>query len=156
MTSHYILSWCWAYTNLLLVTAASLFQECWLCRGDGEWFPTAPTAESGLHGPTRAPVLWRGPSSSGARAHLWLGCPAEYIPKYTWRGLVRPMWWIIRFCTWISGQRLVWAMFLHLPWPVTRLLKLHRDGHGWHRLCAGVSDFAAGSQVNCLRGQLQM
>eukprot|EP00891_Asterochloris_glomerata_P003976 jgi/Astpho2/3976/e_gw1.00063.105.1_t len=30
-----------------------------------------------------------------------------YIPKYTWRGLVRPMWWIIRFCTWISDVTLV-------------------------------------------------
>jgi sulfoquinovosyltransferase len=31
----------------------------------------------------------------------------EYIPKYTWRGFVRPMWWVIRFCTWISDVTLV-------------------------------------------------
>lgn len=33
---------------------------------------------------------------------------ADYIPRYKlWKGLVAPMWLVIRFCTWISDVTLV-------------------------------------------------
>ena len=31
----------------------------------------------------------------------------EYIPQYTWRGLVEPMWKLIRFCTLMADLTLV-------------------------------------------------
>ena len=31
----------------------------------------------------------------------------EYIPKYTWRGLVEPMWNVIRYCTLVADLTLV-------------------------------------------------
>ena len=31
----------------------------------------------------------------------------EYIPKYTWKGLVEPMWKLIRFCTLMADVTLV-------------------------------------------------
>jgi len=31
----------------------------------------------------------------------------EYIPKYTWRGFVRPMWSLIRFCSRAADLTLV-------------------------------------------------
>ena len=31
----------------------------------------------------------------------------EYIPQYTWKGLVKPMWNIIRFCTLMADLTLV-------------------------------------------------
>lgn len=31
----------------------------------------------------------------------------EYIPQYTWKGLVRPMWNIIKFCTLMADLTLV-------------------------------------------------
>ena len=31
----------------------------------------------------------------------------EYIPKYTWRGLVEPMWKVIRYCTLVADLTLV-------------------------------------------------
>lgn len=50
-------------------------------------------------------------------------CP-DYIPRYKlWKGLVAPMWLVIRFCTWISDVTLVTSQVMkvshealhHLP-----------------------------------------
>lgn len=39
----------------------------------------------------------------------------EYIPKYTWKGLVEPMWKLIRFCTLMADVTLVPSRAMKVP-----------------------------------------
>ena len=44
--------------------------------------------------------------NKGSLTIIWWN--ADYIPRYKlWKGLVAPMWLVIRFCTWISDVTLV-------------------------------------------------
>lgn len=41
----------------------------------------------------------------------------EYIPRYTWKGLVAPMWSIIRWCTRMSDLTLVTSKAMQVQYP---------------------------------------
>ena len=50
----------------------------------------------------------------------------EYIPKYTWRGLVEPMWNIIRYCTLMADLTLVPSKAMKVRASAARLMsQLH-------------------------------
>lgn len=40
----------------------------------------------------------------------------HYIPQYTWRGLVEPMWKVIRFCTLMADLTLVPSKAMKVRW----------------------------------------
>eukprot|EP00955_Chlamydomonas_euryale_P053819 355623-Chlamydomonas_euryale.AAC.1 len=56
----------------------------------------------------------------------------DYIPKYTWHGLVHPMWSIIRWCTRVSDLTLVTskAMKVWRVWRVRGVGNRARDVQG--------------------------
>lgn len=64
----------------------------------------------------------------------------EYIPKYTWKGLVHPMWGLIRFCTLMADLTLV-------PSKAMKVGCCVRCMHDTSSLCSNwrVSTFDGGS-----------
>ena len=51
----------------------------------------------------------------------------EYIPKYTWRGFVEPMWNVIRYCTLVADLTLVPSKAM----KVSPSLQVKATNHVW-------------------------
>lgn len=65
----------------------------------------------------------------------------EYIPKYTWSGLVNPMWSIIRWCTRRSDLTLVTSKAMRVR-VLSRTLCLDFVGCGWCVLVLSLFQYA--------------
>ena len=60
----------------------------------------------------------------------------EYIPQYTWRGLVKPMWKVIQFCTLMADLTLV-------PSKAMKVMQLtFASVHRWRKGAINVGCFS--------------
>lgn len=53
----------------------------------------------------------------------------DYIPKYTWKGFVKPMWSLIRFCSRVSDLTLV----------TSQVMKVKAGRHGQQHQCPVIT-----------------
>ena len=120
----------WCHIILMCQASISLHQAC-------SWFAPSPSFHATIRMQSFYETLqqiciwcysaWR---MHACYIHSFCGsvlCCADYIPRYKlWKGLVAPMWLVIRFCTWISDVTLVTSqvMKVRLPHPLL-LLRAH-------------------------------